>query len=378
MTANLVREVTAVSKAASQRSVLPILGNVLIETTKGGLFLSATDLTSRLRAFVPGTVETKGSTTVEIQTLVHLLSQFGKTGHVDFLLDGDYLLVADAEGTSGRLPTISAEEMPVRPDSSKWPVVSRFDAKALQDVIERSLPFVAHDEARPILTSIHVHTVPADNGAAKATFGAADNYVVSGLDTVEISIDTVESTANMPSISLKLLASLLGGYPSEVVEYRLDGNRANFSVGPYDLTVSCIDGMFPNYEQVIPRFSPFDGETGSYGITVDRKALLKALKLARKNDRTVHLVTGPDSLAVVIPSDSSQGETLFAKTLPATVNPPRDDKAAFNPELLNRVLNAVSATTVTLFRNGESVNLAFGLETGDPSSRYAVMPVRVS
>jgi DNA polymerase III sliding clamp (beta) subunit (PCNA family) len=209
-----------------------------------------------------------------------------------------------------------------------------------------------------------------------------DNYVVSGLDTAEISINTVESVATIPAASLKLLAGLLADYSAEAVEYRLDiqnerGVRANFVVGPYDLTVQCIDGQFPKYEEVIPRYSAFDGEIGSYGITVDRKAFLKALKLARKTDFIIHLVTGPDSVAVVIPGDYSRGEPLFAKSLPATILPPRDEKIGFNPELLNRVLNTVSASTVTLFRNGESVASAYGVETGDPASRYAVMPVKL-
>jgi DNA polymerase III sliding clamp (beta) subunit (PCNA family) len=364
--------------------MLPILGNVLIETTDAGLLLSATDLTSRLRALVPGKVEEQGATTVDIKTLVHLLGQFDKVSKADLLLDGDYLLVADGEGTSGRLPTIAADEMPIRLDTSKWTVVTNFDAQALQVLIERSLPFVAHDEARPILTGVSVHTTPAGNGGAKATFGAADNYVVSGLDTAEISINTVESVATIPAASLKLLAGLLGDYSAEVVEYRLDvqnerGVRANFAVGPYDLTVQCIDGQFPKYEEVIPRYSAFNGETGSYGITVDRKAFLKALKLARKADFVVHLVTGPDSVAVVIPSYDSKGnDALFAKSLPATIIPPRDEKIGFKPELLNRVLNTVSAPTVTLFRNGENVASAYGVETGDPASRYAVMPVKLA
>ena len=47
-TADLVRELTAVSKAASKKSTWPILGNVLIEATTGEVRLSCTDLTSWL------------------------------------------------------------------------------------------------------------------------------------------------------------------------------------------------------------------------------------------------------------------------------------------------------------------------------------------
>src|ERR1035437_4330885 len=87
LTADLVRELTAVSKAASKRSTLPILGNVLIEATADGITLSATDLTSHLRAFIPGEVTETGSTTVTIAELTHLVGQFEKGSKTGFFLD---------------------------------------------------------------------------------------------------------------------------------------------------------------------------------------------------------------------------------------------------------------------------------------------------
>ena len=385
MTANLIREIAAVSKAASTRSSLPILHNVLIETTDGGLYVTATNLTSFLRAFVPGKVTEEGRTTVTPADLTHLLSQFGKETKTDLLQDGDYLLVADGEGTSGRLRTIDAEEMPVRVDSSKWPLVAKIDAQALGSMIERAIPFCAHDEARPILTGICVQTSPD-----KVTFGAADNYCLTELDT-DLVAKGKESKTVIPATALKLLVGLLEKTEETVVEYRAEGARANFSFGTYDLTIACIDGQYPNYESVIPRYSPFDGETGSYGITVDRKALVKALKLARRGDTVIHVVTGPDSVAVIVPGERrtiatpdgamigrAEAEALFAKTLPATILPTRDEKIGFNPEILTRVLNATMAPTITLFRNDADVNHAYGVDTGDPSSRYAVMPVKLA
>ena len=372
-TADLVREVAVVSKSASTKSMLPILSNVLIETTKGGLYLTATDLTSRLRAFVPGKVTKKGSTTVTIKDLSHLLHQFEQDGQTAFILQDDgRLLVADGQGTSGALPVIDPAEMPVRLDPSEWPLVAQIEARVLRDLIERSLPFVASDEARPILTGVNVHVTPG-----KITFGAADNYVVSGLDGTATS--DVDSTAVIPSVSLKLLRGITD--TGVAVEYRVSGTFINFAFGQYDLTIAGIDGQFPKYEQVLPAYTPWDGEIGSYAITVDRKAFLKALKLARRDDQIIHVVTGPESVAVKIPDPHGRqdgvDDTLFAKSIPATIVPARDEKIGFNPELLVRVLNAISAPTITMFRNDAYVATVYGIDTGDPASRYAIMPVRL-
>ena len=385
-TADLVRELTAVSKAASKRGTLPILYNVLIEAKpKLGLILSATDLTSRLQAFVPGNVTEKGSTSAPIADLLHLLGQFDKTGTADlvFAMDpakGDRLLVTDTDGTSGSLRTIDPLEMPVRLDASKWDVVARLDAEVLSDLISRAIPFCADDQARPILTGVYVQTT-----ADKITFGAADTYVVTGLDANVT--NGVEANAVIPATALKLLLGTLGKSEATVAirvkmgeagDRGVWGTMVNFAFDQYDLTIAAIGGTFPNYEQVIPRYSPFDGETGSYGITVDRKAFLKALKLARKGDTIIHVVTGPGSVAVNIPDPDSFGKTIFAKSLPATVTPAQDVRIGFNPDLLTRVLTTITAPTVTLFRNDPGALVAFGVDFGDPLSRYAVMPTKLA
>src|ERR1035437_3155822 len=267
-TADLLRELTAVSKVASKRGTLPILYNVLIETTKKGLALSATDLTARLQAFVPGKVTEKGSTTAPIADLLHLLGQFDKAGKTDFVLDGSQLLVADGDGTSGSLRTMDPLEMPVRLDTSKWDVVARLDASVLSNLISRAIPFCADDQARPILTGVYVQTTPD-----KITFGAADNYVVTGLDANVT--NGVEANAVIPATALKLLLGTLGKSEATVAirvkmgeagDRGVWGTMVNFAFDQYDLTIAAIGGTFPNYEQVIPRYSPFDGETGSYGI----------------------------------------------------------------------------------------------------------------
>jgi DNA polymerase III subunit beta len=142
MTDAFVREVTAVAKSKSNRSALPILGNILIEATDAGLYLTATNLETRLRAFVPGKVEEAGSTTVDIATLQHLIAQFDKTSKTALLLDGNRLFVGDTKGTTGRLPTIDPQEMPTMPDFEQWPIVALIEPDVLKERLETAIPFM--------------------------------------------------------------------------------------------------------------------------------------------------------------------------------------------------------------------------------------------
>ncbi|TMF94207.1 MAG: hypothetical protein E6I04_14740 [Chloroflexi bacterium] len=58
-----------VSRAISSRTTLPILNNILIETTSEGLALTATNLEIGIRKLVPAEVSSEGSTTAPARLL---------------------------------------------------------------------------------------------------------------------------------------------------------------------------------------------------------------------------------------------------------------------------------------------------------------------
>src|SRR5436190_21880363 len=63
-----------VSRAISSRTTLPILNNILIETTSEGLALTATNLEIGIRKMVPAEVSMEGGTTAPARLLTDLVS----------------------------------------------------------------------------------------------------------------------------------------------------------------------------------------------------------------------------------------------------------------------------------------------------------------
>src|SRR5260370_686108 len=63
-----------VSRAISSRTTLPILNNILIETTSEGLALTATNLEIGIRKLVPAEVSMEGSTTAPARLLTDFVS----------------------------------------------------------------------------------------------------------------------------------------------------------------------------------------------------------------------------------------------------------------------------------------------------------------
>src|SRR5260370_1269054 len=144
-----------VSRAISSRTTLPILNNILIETTSDGLALTATNLEIGIRKVVPAEVAMEGATTAPARLL---------TDFVGTLPDQDLELALDGASQSlslrcARFDThikcIEAEEFPPgpRPDEGDRIEVARDD---LVTAVEQTQMAASTDEALPVLTGVLV------------------------------------------------------------------------------------------------------------------------------------------------------------------------------------------------------------------------------
>src|SRR5919204_6585385 len=74
MPSTLSQALQVVSRAISTRTTLPILNNILLETTPEGLTLTATNLEVGIRKVVSAEISEEGSTTAPARLLTDLVS----------------------------------------------------------------------------------------------------------------------------------------------------------------------------------------------------------------------------------------------------------------------------------------------------------------
>src|SRR5260370_15235183 len=165
----LSQALQVVSRAISSRTTLPILNNILIETTSEGLALSATNLEIGMRKMVPAEVAMEGSTTAPARLL---------TDFVGTLPDQDLEMSLDVAAQSlalrcGRFDThikcIEAEEFPPgpRPDEGDRLEVQLDE---LVKAVGQAQMAASTDEAQPVLTGAPVQ-VQGRNRTMAATRG---------------------------------------------------------------------------------------------------------------------------------------------------------------------------------------------------------------
>jgi len=236
-----------VSRAISSRTTLPILNNILIETTSEGLALTATNLEIGIRKLVPAEVSTEGSTTAPARLL---------TDFVGTLPEDDLEMTLDSATQSlnlrcARFDThikcIEAEEFPPgpRPDDGDRLEVALDD---LVSAVEQTQMAASTDEARPVLTGVLVQFQ-----GGNLTLAATDGHRLAVRKLAAAGATELEASLIVPARALAELSRVLKGEPGKVeVIISKARNQVFFRAGTSELTSRLIDGKYPNYTQVIP------------------------------------------------------------------------------------------------------------------------------
>ena len=99
--ATLLKSLGHVQSVVERRNTIPILSNVLIEASAGGIRLMATDLDLQINETVEAQVETTGSTTVSAHTLFDIARKLPEGSQVALTAaDGKMQVVAGARAST--------------------------------------------------------------------------------------------------------------------------------------------------------------------------------------------------------------------------------------------------------------------------------------
>jgi DNA polymerase-3 subunit beta len=353
---NLTRGLSAVSRAVSPRSTLPVLANVLIATDEGRLRLSATNLEMGITCWIGAKIEEEGSTTVPARTFADLVNTM-PDNQVHLSLDARTQTLHIQSGASKNdVKGIDAQEFPPMPvpdfDNAIHIPVADF-----KEMIQQVAFAASTDEARPVLMGVLVN-VDKDT----VTMAAADGFRLSVRKTTLTAVAPAPVTAIIPARALSELARIATDGEQEVQMVIPKGRgQVVFRVKDAELVSQLIDGTFPDYQQIIPR--SYKSRT-----LVSTASLLKACKqaeiFAREGSNIVRLniknsgELQPGEVEISAHSEETgKNETLVEATVdgvPLLI--------AFNVKFLREVLEVVKTPNVAI-------------ETSAPNAPGVVKPV---
>jgi DNA polymerase-3 subunit beta len=252
---------TAVAASIPAKTTLPVLANILVETTERGIRLSGTDLDIAVSTEVSADVETNGAITIPAKKLSEIARELPpapvKVGAV-----GEQRITLECGRSKFKLLGLPRDEFPTFPQvrfQDSW----RVRSGDLQKLISHTSFAVSTEESRPILNGV-LWELRADRMRMVATNGHR-------LTRMDLPVSGGASGGDL-IIPPKALDQVRRLFPAEEdLEIAQGDNHLGFRSPFTSVFTRLIEGPYPNYEQVIPR------DNDRVAIS-DKTALISALK----------------------------------------------------------------------------------------------------
>ena len=250
----------AVTPAVPGKTTLPVLANLLIQTTDKGIRISGTDLDIAVSTEVTADVEGAGAITIPARKLSEIAREL-PPAPVKISAAGDQRITLECGRSKFKLLGLPKSEFP------SFPVVQfekavRIPSGELQKLISHTAFAASTEESRPILNGVLWELRPelmrmvATNGHRLAKM----EVPVTGGQKADLII---------PPRALEQIRRLFAA--EEELEVAQGENHLGFRSPFTSVFTRLIEGPYPGYEQVIPK------DNDKHAI-LDRVAFTSALK----------------------------------------------------------------------------------------------------
>lgn len=359
---SLLKPLTLVSGAIERKHTLPILSNVLIETSLEEVKFTGTDMEVELVAStVPGNVIQAGAITVPAKKLFDICRSLPDNSEIEFKVEG-HSAVVKAGNSKFSLSTLPASDYPNLEewDSGDEIELSRHSLRALIETTHFSM---ANQDVRYYLNGMSFEIEPS----VIRTVATDGHRLALAQQSINSGVSEQKQVIVPRKAVLEILRLLEDDDASIVLH--LGNNHLRIAEQGFVFTTKLVDGRFPDYRRVLP-------QGGDKTIVAD-KAMLKDVFqrvsiLSNEKFRGVRLNLSSGQLLV----SANNPEQEQAEELAAIDYNGDSLEIGFNVSYIIDVLNNIKTDTVKIMlADSNSSALIEGFN--DASSLYVVMPMKL-
>jgi DNA polymerase-3 subunit beta len=246
----LLKGIQTVSPVAnSKTTTLPVLANFLFETKGDKIKLSATDLEIAVQCYIKGEIVEEGAITIPAKRFNEIINCLPTEAQIEITVDESSNQTLIQSGKSKiNLMGITHLDYPIIPDIQKE---NNFIIKKeiFISMIKKTGFAVSTDMQRFVLTGVYFIV---DEGVLKmvATDGRRLAYITTdGID------EKIKSKAIIPAKAIAEMIRLFSAQTQkdETIKLAISENRCAIETDDIIFLTTLIEGIFPNYEQVIPK-----------------------------------------------------------------------------------------------------------------------------
>lgn len=356
-----MREMIALAeRATSKNPALPILSAVLLEAKGKHFGVRATNLEVGVEIELAAKIEEDGLVAVNAAILSGFLSNIGATDKISITTEEENIrLVTDKSSTL--IKCLPVDDFPIIPRVESQNSVA-LPAQSLILGFKAVMYAAAQSDIKPEIASVYVYSE-----GSELVFAATDSFRLA-----EKRITLSSGATDFPPviIPIKNIAEIIRALETidGEVAINLSKNQVSFFSEHLHLTSTIIDGIFPDYKQIMPKNYQTE-------VIIDKTELSESLHLSnifsdRFNKINLKLSTS-DGQMELVSRNQDVGENKAIIKAKITGN---DIEMSFNVKYILDCFQVIDNQRINLrFTEANRPILLFG--ENDPSFRYIVMPI---
>ena len=343
-----------------RQPTMPILSCLLFETIdKNSVMIKSTDLNLGFEVIVPAKVEEEGTCAVPAAIVSAFLSNIQDTNKAVKIETSGGIIKIMAGSAVSSIKTVPEDDFPIIPHSqtkNTFSIQGSDFVKGLKSVWYSS----SVSSVKPELSSVYINC-----DGEFVFFAATDSF---RLAEKKVSMKKSKDFGSIliPFVSIPEIIKILEGTGS--VDINLDKNQISFSFDNTYLVSRIIDGVFPDYKQIIPK-------SYSTEIVCLKQDIMNAMRLSHffsdKFNQVGFFIDPTGKKFELTTKNSDIGENVTAIDAAIT-----GDKLTinFNQKYISDCLQSIDADSISLHFGGMNKPLLITANS-DQSFRYLVMPM---
>jgi DNA polymerase-3 subunit beta len=351
-----------VTGVVERRQTLPILANVLLESSNGTLRLIGTDLEVEILIEVAAENAEAGTTTVNARKLLDICRALPNGAMLQISQTEDRLKIQSGHSRFN-LQSLPAQDFPRLDEGEHWEERIKLTEKQLRNLLEKTAFSMAQQDVRYFLNGVLLEL----NGAELAAVATDGHRLARSHTSLSAAVDNPRQ-AIVPRKAVHELGRFLRD-TEESITLEMNPSHLRFSRPGAVLTTKIIDGKFPDYRSVMT-------QNLTQTVITERSelydVLARAAVLTNEKYRGVRLELDQGSAKVVAhnPDQEEARDEIAVEYSGEAI------EIGFNVTYLMEALRALTETKVEIrVQDGNSGCLL--QSPGDETTQYLIMPMRL-
>lgn len=363
---NLKEGLSAVERAVTESTSLPILKNVLIKTFNNKIKLIATNLEFGVSKLISGKIIEEGGLTVPFN-IFHGIINNSESERINLEVEKNNLIVK-TDNYEAKIQGLPVEEYPIIPKIENNDYYLEIPGKTLKQSLLRVMPCVQISEIRPEISGVLF-----DFQLTVLKLAATDSFRLA-----EQTLDNTKFKTNFARgfkviVPLKTIQEFNRIFPeNQNITIQFDPHQIVFVAEDLEMISRLIDGEYPDYAKIIP--SAVDTE-----IQLSREYFINAIKLVSNlsgkiNDIKFQIKNGKKVLQVYS-ANQYLGENSYM--IPVKIKGEGFKEVSFNWRYLMDILKVFNSDQLIFGVNGDAKPAL--LKSSDENSYfYILMPIKTT